>query len=101
LSPEYSINTQSDIILALTALHNFTRSRDGSQVDDYIEREEGLIIEENDQPNQEISSLVSNKDMDRFRDKIAEQMWNDYQEYIRSVERVMRCSVASGKLYNP
>jgi hypothetical protein len=34
--PEYSIDTQSDLILGLAALHNFCRGLDGSKVDDYI-----------------------------------------------------------------
>jgi hypothetical protein len=82
-SPEYSIEAQSDIVLALTALHNFTRTRDGSQVDDYIESIENISVEDDsDQPDLQLS-LTSNKEMDRFRDLIAEQMWNDYQEHIR------------------
>jgi len=39
--PEYSIDTQSDLILGITALHNFCRGLDGSKVDDYITELEG------------------------------------------------------------
>jgi hypothetical protein len=39
--PEYSIDTQSDLILGLAALHNFCRGLDGSKVDDYITELEG------------------------------------------------------------
>ena len=52
-------------------------------MDDYIESIENISVEDDsDQPDLQLS-LTSNKEMDRFRDLIAEQMWNDYQEHIR------------------
>jgi type IV secretory pathway component VirB8 len=52
-------------------------------VDDYIESIENISVEDDsDQPDLQLS-LTSNEEMDRFRDLIAEQMWNDYQEHIR------------------
>jgi hypothetical protein len=86
-APEYSIDVQGDLVLALTGLHNFARLRDGSQVDDYLESSEEPLDDDIDvdiQPEPELSQVQSNKVMDRFRDFLAEQMWNDYQDYIRA-----------------
>jgi hypothetical protein len=74
-----------DIVLALTALFNFTRLRDGDIVDDYIYHIEGDF--EDIQPTTEPTTTNrveanSNKSMDVLRDKIAEEMWKDYQQYI-------------------
>ena len=87
-SPEYSIDVQSDLVLSLTALYNFTRNYNGSQVDDYIKSTEGSGTEGSGTDEDKISdildlqaSLTSNKEIDIFRDLMAEQMWNDYQEY--------------------
>ena len=77
---------QGDLVLALTGSHNFARLRDGSLVDDYIESTEGILDTEIDiQPGiePELALVQSNKAMDRFRDLLAERIWNDYQEYIR------------------
>ena len=84
-APEYSIQTQVDIVLALTALFNFTRLRDGDIVDDYILRTE--IDTEDIQPTtlesiESTSIKAEARSMDILRDKIAEDMWKDYQQFI-------------------
>ena len=84
-APEYSIQTQVDIVLALTALFNFTRLRDGDIVDDYILRTE--IDTEDIQPTtlesiESTSTKAEARSMDILRDKIAEDMWKDYQQFI-------------------
>jgi hypothetical protein len=86
-APEYSIEVQGDLVLALTGLHNFARLRDGSHVDDYLESREELLDDDIDldiQPEPEPTQVQSNKVMDGFRDLLAEQMWNDYQDYIKA-----------------
>jgi hypothetical protein len=71
-----------DIVLALTALFNFTRQRDGDIVDNYIYTTEGDI--EDTQPTtiesstESTSTKVEAKSIDILRDKIAEDMWKDY-----------------------
>ena len=74
-----------DIVLALTALFNFTRLRDGDIVDNYIYTTERDI--EDIRPTTESIELTSTnkakaKSMDILRDKIAEDMWKDYQQFI-------------------
>jgi hypothetical protein len=66
-----------DIILALTALFNFTRLRDSDIVDNYIYTTERDI--EDIQPTTESIKLTSTnkakaKSMDILRDKIAEDI---------------------------
>jgi hypothetical protein len=80
-APEYSIQTQVDIVLALTALFNFTRLRDGDIVDNYI------CTAETDTEDIQPFTLESNnkteaRSMNILRDKIAEDMWKDYQQFI-------------------
>lgn len=74
-----------DIVLALTALFNFTRLRDGDIVDDYILRTE--TDTEDIQPTtlesiESTSIKAEARSMDILRDKIAEDMWKDYQQFI-------------------
>jgi hypothetical protein len=85
--PEYSIDTQSDLVLGLAALHNFCRGLDGSKVDDYITELEG----ESEDTLQDRSVLLDQGDstrqskvMELKRDQIAEKMWLDYQDYINN-----------------
>jgi hypothetical protein len=85
--PEYSIDTQSDLVLGLAALHNFCRGLDGSKVDDYITELEG----ESEDTLQDLSVLLDQGDstrqskvMELKRDQIAEKMWLDYQDYINN-----------------
>jgi hypothetical protein len=86
-APEYSIQTQIDIVLALTALFNFTRLRDGNIVDNYIsifETEENTEdIQPETQATESNKTKVEARGMDILRDRIAEDMWKDYQQYIQ------------------
>jgi hypothetical protein len=82
LAPEYSIDTQIDLILALTALFNFIRIEEG---DENVDLEDSIEAEEEDiQPSNIQSFQGSNRRgrMDILRDRIAEDMWKDYQQYI-------------------
>jgi hypothetical protein len=65
----------------LTALYNFTRNYNGSQVDDYIKSTEGSTTEGSGTDKDKISNildpqalLTSNKEIDIFRDLMAEQI---------------------------
>jgi hypothetical protein len=87
--PEYSIDTQSDLILGLAALHNFCRGLDGSKVDDFITELEGEnedILEETIVVDQGLgaSSKRDSEAMELKRDQIAEKKWLDYQGYINT-----------------
>ena len=88
-APEYSIETQIDIILALTALFNFTRIRDGNIVDNYLNIAETEEVIEDIQPvtlestdSVDTSIKAEANSMAILRDQIAEVMWKDYQQYI-------------------
>ena len=83
---EYSIETQTRIILACCALHNFVRSIEGDSADILLEKEP-------QEPQVDIQPAikypegqVSSKRMDKFRDELAEKMWKDYQSYITREE---------------
>jgi hypothetical protein len=60
----------------LTALYNFTRNYDSSQVDDYIKSTEGSGTDEDEISDilDPQASLTSNKEIDIFRDLMAEQI---------------------------
>jgi hypothetical protein len=47
LAPEYSIDTQIDLILALTALFNFIRIEEG---DENVDLKDSTEVEEEDYP---------------------------------------------------
>jgi len=82
---EYSIDTQSRIILACTALHNWVRSIEGDTADILL-KEDSLDKRPQDvQPVVEYpEGTITSKRMDAFRDQLAEKMWADYQKYIRT-----------------
>jgi hypothetical protein len=82
---EYSIDTQTRIVLACTALHNWVRSIEGDTAN--------ILLDESslDRPPRDIQPLVeypkgaiTSKKMDAFQDQLAERMWADYQRYIRT-----------------
>ena len=82
LAPKYSIDTQIDLILTLIALFNFIRIEEGDEnvdLEDSIEAEEEDIQPSNIQPFQGSNRRGR---MDILRDRIAEDMWKDYQQYI-------------------
>jgi hypothetical protein len=86
---EYSMATQSRIILACCTLHNFVRSMEGQSADILLDTEESNSEEPDDnQPTTAIDPVSqSSKKMDKFRDKIAEKMWTDYERYNKERER--------------
>jgi hypothetical protein len=90
---EYSIDTQSRIVLACCTLHNWVRLKEGSRADIWLDIEGDKRKAKVDiQPAviYPISSQSSRK-MDRFRDELAERMWVEYQRY--NTEREARIGV--------
>ena len=81
---EYSIETQTRIILACCVLHNFVRSIEGKHADIWLESETAQgTVSTSTQPAVNFPvGVVSSKKMDEFRDKLAKKMWEEYQEYI-------------------
>jgi hypothetical protein len=86
---EYSIETQTRIILACMALHNYVRSKEGPNADMYLEPESTATRRAREQVQPAIvypEGVVGSKKMDKFRDQLAERMWADYQRYITAPE---------------
>ncbi len=83
---EYSINTQTRIILAYYTLHNFVQSIEGKYTDVWLDTES--LGEEQSRDIQPIvdfpKGVISSKKMGQFRDEIAQKMWEDYQIYLGS-----------------
>jgi len=80
---EYSIDTQVDLVLAITGLYNFIRQHE--------DIEEELIISEADLESEEdITQELSSSEirgtgsvyMNKKREAIATAMWEDYQQYL-------------------
>jgi hypothetical protein len=78
---EYSIDTQTDLVLALCGLYNFIRQHediDHELAEVELEDEEGAEANE--------VKDAGNKYMNNKREEIAQQMWKDYQEYLLNRE---------------
>lgn len=85
-APEYSIKQQIQLVLGLTALHNFIAIRDRNSDIDFQD------LEEFDTwvnwcpippPSYEARATTAKTEMGQLRDSIAEQMWADYQDILR------------------
>ena len=77
---EYLIDTQVDLILALSGLYNFIRQHediDNKLTDIKLEVE----VEEEATQDSDIRSS-GNVYMNKKREEIAQQMWKDYQQYL-------------------
>jgi hypothetical protein len=78
---EYSIDTQVDLVLAITGLYNFIRQHED------IEEE---LIEANLESEEDITQELSSSEirgtgsvyMNKKREAIATAMWEDYQQYL-------------------
>jgi hypothetical protein len=71
---EYSIDTQTRIILACATLHNYVQSIEGEKADRWLDIEpQQLIIDIEPVVNYPIGS-TSSKKMDKFRDELAQRM---------------------------
>ena len=77
---EYSIETQTRIILACCIFHNYVRAKEGPTADNWLDTEQEEREEEDIQPIVSLpEGVVSSRRMDQFREDIATRMWLDYQ----------------------
>jgi hypothetical protein len=83
---EYSIKTQTRIILACTGLYNWVRLEEGAQADIYLKSKGDLRETAQDiQPAIVYpAGIITLKRIDAFRDKLAEKMWVDYKGYLNN-----------------
>lgn len=82
-APQYPIYTQTKLVLAICALHNFVRSYDPDDIAQYDLEE--LEREVPRTHNSELGHHVSHAETTRAnsrRDEIARAMWQQYQEFI-------------------
>lgn len=79
---EYSIDTQTRIIISCTALHNWVRSIEGEQADSTLEKQAKIALTDIQPAVVYPESATTSKRMDTFRDQLAEKMWIQYQGYI-------------------
>src|SRR5271163_1591619 len=81
---EYSIDTQIHLVLSLIALYNFICSQEDIQEDiDKVVQDENQEIDEDilEANTRSLGQSTSSK-MDERRDKITEDMWKDYCNYL-------------------
>jgi hypothetical protein len=86
--PEFEFETQVDLVLALTGLHNFIRRQAQGQEDEFYasadrQREMELLLEDRGMAEErsELANVADDRMMREFRDRIAENMWRDYVNY--------------------
>jgi hypothetical protein len=80
---EYSLDTQTRVILACCTLHNYVRSLEGIAADYWLETESQEGPATDIQPTVSYpKDSTSSKKMDKFRDELALHMWEQYQSYI-------------------
>ena len=84
--PEFSIDTQADLILGLFALWNFIRSRENASIQQEIDEfelvDEIVIDQEETEGSSRTSQGAGRKLMDEKRSCIAEATWIDYEKYL-------------------
>lgn len=84
-APEYDIQTQIDIVFAITALHNFIMEHDhlAYEVDIYLSPHLDLddTVDLEDNSTSTMEGLTS-EEMNSMWEELAERMWNDYQDYL-------------------
>ena len=77
LAPEYSLAIQARIPVALSAIHNFIRTHEPGE-----EPQQGnpdVHHDVNDHSNEDLAAgIVEQEEVDVRRDKIAQDMWDDY-----------------------
>ncbi|KAJ3791630.1 hypothetical protein GGU11DRAFT_650832, partial [Lentinula aff. detonsa] len=90
-APEYPFSTQTKIVPALAAIHNFIKSMDpgdqgyrihSSTLDVQMSQESAQMVDTND--DGELGTTVTTaerRQANERRDAIAQAMWNDYITY--------------------
>lgn len=77
---EYSMDTQVDLVLALSGLYNFIRQHE--DIDHELANIELEVEEEAVQEMPIDIKSAGNTYMNKRREEIAQQMWKDYQQYL-------------------
>uniref|UniRef100_A0A803ND90 DDE Tnp4 domain-containing protein n=1 Tax=Chenopodium quinoa TaxID=63459 RepID=A0A803ND90_CHEQI len=74
--PQYSLKTQTDIIVVCCILHNFLMGFDPDQsLIDEVDRE---LLDADNEECETLSTEEESKEGSKIRDSIAKQMWDDY-----------------------
>jgi hypothetical protein len=84
-APEYEFQQQVNLVLALTALHNFIQQRDRYGDADFEDLEEFDTWDDWNPPappTLATRATTAKSDMEKLRDVLAEQMWSDYIEIV-------------------
>jgi hypothetical protein len=85
--PQYSMAVQARIPCALAALHNFILSHDSTDLNNFSEEDVDLDPgQHHDSLGSLADSTISREERSRAannRDRIAQEMWNQYQQYIQ------------------
>ncbi len=77
VEPEYPFKTQVNLVIALTALHNFIKSNPG-EIDIFEDIEDPVTI--SNPPESSINEGIEDDfEAKELRENIAFDMWNDYQ----------------------
>ncbi|KAG9218342.1 hypothetical protein CCMSSC00406_0007287 [Pleurotus cornucopiae] len=86
-APEYSLKKQAKMVLALCVLHNFIRVHDPQDLDGATLEDLNNYRQQSHTPTtDDYSTHISHEERDRandFRDRIAKQMWEQYQQYLQ------------------
>jgi hypothetical protein len=77
VAPEFSIDTQTHLVLALLGLFNFIRMQEGIILLSDVTPSAGDEVPEATTVSQEGSDAIK-----AFRDRLAKEMWLQYCEYI-------------------
>lgn len=80
-APEYSLQTQVQLVFALTALHNFIRNYPSEDVD-YFEEESRAKYATGEDLGMGGNILTTSAQMNQKRDRIANEMWADYVDIL-------------------
>jgi hypothetical protein len=82
-TPEYSLKTQAQLVLALIVIHNFIRIFDPEDLPEPDDDNNGPNqgTEENTGRLQMGVSVEEKSRATKFRDEIAKKMWQDYQRW--------------------
>lgn len=91
--PQYSQDVQAKIPSGLAALHNFILEYDPSDIDNYAEDILQIVSQETPEPlgdlgNGPIPRGEYQRSLSR-RDRIAEEMWEDYQQFLQDHPEVL------------
>jgi hypothetical protein len=83
-TPNLSVQTQIDLVIALCGLHNFLMDNGGGK-DRFgdVEHVDGAVIDDEDEDDVEIGPAVT--DAEKWREEIAIAMWEQYQQHLANI----------------